>query len=320
VYGGDPIQIRRNGQVPFNGLAYSDGVATATQFTGSKARGTLQAPTAAQLNNSMFRLAARGYGATAFPAAMACYIDLRCQENHTDAAQGNFFVIGLTLPGSLTLAEKIRVTGYGNVLIGNTLADPTGGGTPVLLLAQATGDPTGLPSNTAGIFTKDAGGTCELYGVDEAGNVTLNSPHAPDAPAWLYDETPGLEEVRKTQNMYLGRIKWTNEDRRNRLMQMQIDGLPMPAANNRRTFVAEETYAEYNQRTGAHLEVQDWNKTHAEFKKRRDEEIAAWKQAKKDVETWKVDKLRGLHHGEDEPALAECPPEYVVKPKPKWMR
>ena len=72
-----------------------------------------------------------------------------------------------------------------------------------MALAQATGDPTGIGSNTAGLIAKDAAGTCNLYAWDEAGDATLLTPHAfelftPDpsyAQPWSYS----------SKNVYLGK-------------------------------------------------------------------------------------------------------------------
>lgn len=65
----------------------------------------------------------------------------------------------------------------GNVSIGTT-SFPSGGGMPVLVMAQAGSLPTGFVSNTAGMVVVDSGGTAEVYLCDEAGNCAIQTPHA----------------------------------------------------------------------------------------------------------------------------------------------
>ena len=99
--------------------------------------------------------------------------------------------------------SEVSIVTAGNVGIG-TSSLPSGGGTPVLAMAQASGNPTGIPSDTAGIFAKDVGGTCELFAFDEAGNVTQLSAHPQD----LIDQIPDTVELPHfavAENIYLGK-------------------------------------------------------------------------------------------------------------------
>lgn len=132
-----------------------------------------------------------------------------------DSAVGVTFVIGATSVMCLEPNGSLRV---------GPSATPTGGGMPTLALTQASGNPTGIASNTAGLVGKDVAGTCELFAWDEAGNVTQISPHAMDGPSWLYDLDDPLPRVTKEENVYLGVVRWTNESRAAALLARLIAG------------------------------------------------------------------------------------------------
>lgn len=180
----------------------------------------------------------------------------------------------------------------GNIAFG-TPNSPTGGGTPALALAQASGNPTGIASNTAGLIAKDNGGTCELYSWDEAGNVTLISPHAMDGPEWLYDPDDELPRVLKEENVYLGVTRWTNETRKNRLLQMLISGEDLSQLTARqRQFV----HTEYG-------EKRDWEADQTALRNRSEEQLSAWQKLPK-----------------EEREKVEQPKPHVSKPVPEFIR
>ena len=138
---------------------------------------------------------------------------------NTNATGGGLYVTpgndGINYALNITDAAEIasRHTFYGNgnarlsvsagsVSIG-TANVPSGGGVPAVVLAQASGNPTGIPSNTAGLVAKDVSGTCELFAWDESGNVTQISAHnfdlfSPD-PSYVYPMSFHSE------NPYLGK-------------------------------------------------------------------------------------------------------------------
>lgn len=76
-------------------------------------------------------------------------------------------------------ARRVTIDKNGNVAIGAT-AFPSGGGTPVYVMGQANGAPTGFGSNTGGMVVLDTGGTAEVYLCDEAANCAIQTPHAND--------------------------------------------------------------------------------------------------------------------------------------------
>lgn len=309
---GNNLAIIRNGQIVVAGQNYNSIASIATQFQSSRARGSMDSPSSVNSGDTLFRLIGQGWNGFSFGTAGV--IDIRSNEAFASGSHGGRFVLALTGDGSSSTPQVWFVDNHSNMCLGN-LAVPTGGGTPVLLLAQASGNPTGLPSNSAGIFAKDVAGTCELFAVDEAGNVNQLSAHAQDAPEWLYDEI-GVDEVHRSENIYLGRIIWRNESRKDRLIQLQLDGLPLPNGTKRK-FIYEETYTQYNSRMGLTREstyvAQDWDTVHLAIKRARDTEIDLW-----DMEKSKLDELK-ISNPDLDVVMTARPIPYEIKPKPKSL-
>ena len=71
---------------------------------GRNARGTIQAPTATQSGDVLFRLSGVGYGATGFDTAFGTQggsrIDFRATDNYTDTAKGSDIHFWTTQPGT----------------------------------------------------------------------------------------------------------------------------------------------------------------------------------------------------------------------------
>ena len=62
--------------------------------------------------------------------------------------------------------------------------------------------------------------------------------------------------MHRVANHFLGTITFTNVDRRNNLLQKQLNGEALP---DNKTFTITETFQEYNDRTGANLVVEEWD-------------------------------------------------------------
>lgn len=77
---------------------------------GRSARGTIQAPTATQSNDVLFRLSGAGYGATGFDTAFGTQggsrIDFRATENYTDIAKGSDIHFWTTQPGTTSTVNS----------------------------------------------------------------------------------------------------------------------------------------------------------------------------------------------------------------------
>jgi hypothetical protein len=127
----------------------------------------------------------------------------------------------------------------------------------VLAIKDGTAPAAGTSNQTA-IYSASGEG----YWMDSSGNATLQTPHANDAPVWLYDKSPGEEQVDKSYNTFTGDIVFTNNDRRNKLVEMQLNGEILPSEKRFRT---TETFAEYNTRTGNNLQKADWSDTQNEY-------------------------------------------------------
>lgn len=196
--------------------------------------------------------------------------------------------------------EKMRINSAGNVGIGTAVFGTNASG-GVIGIASATA-PTSSPVDMVQLYAKDDAGSSRLYVRNEAGTETVLSPHAADAPSSLYDRPPGVEEMHRSANYYLGTIIFTNVDRRNALMQKQLNGEELPED---RTFTVTETFAEYNARTGADLQVEDWDANQQAMFDAQEEKVVA-RQA--EIDAW---------DNEEEPP--EPLESYVKKPKPDWL-
>lgn len=163
--------------------------------------------------------------------------------------------------------------------------------------------PTSSPADMVQLYAEDVTASSELRVRDEAGNVTTLSPHAKDAPDSLYDQGKGVDEMHRVANHYLGTITFTNVDRRNDLLQKQLNGEELPED---RTFKVTETFAEYNARTGADLQVEDWDANQQAMFDVQEEKVLA-RQA--EIDAW----------DNEEEEAPEPLQSYVKKPKPEWL-
>ena len=140
--------------------------------------------------------------------------------------------------------------------------------------------------------------------MDSAGNVTTISPHAEDAPEWLYDwdvDRMSPKIVREL-NSYAGIVRYTNYTRQARLLEGLLNGSPAPIDPLFRKVIHEETFEEYNVRTGHALERVDWDTDQLRMKSETDAEIATWEAMDEE------DKV-----GEPRPE------EHTILPKPEWL-
>ena len=196
--------------------------------------------------------------------------------------------------------KRMTIDPDGNVGIGTESFGATAAG--VLAIKNGTA-PTSSPADMVQLYAEDVTASSELRVRDEAGNVTTLSPHAKDAPDSLYDQGKGVDEMHRVANHYLGTITFTNVDRRNDLLQKQLNGEELPVD---RTFKVTETFAEYNARTGADLQVEDWDANQQAMFDEQEEKVVA-RQA--EIDAWDNEE-------EEAPAPLES---YVKKPKPEWL-
>jgi hypothetical protein len=128
-------------------------------FLGRKARGTLSSPTAVLSGDSITAVAARGYGATGFPAASSGLVAFFAAENFTDSAQGTYIAFENTPIGSTARAERMRIDAAGNVCIGSIA--PAGSLTAqrTYLSVKGTGTTSGTGTGVLQLITNAAGST-----------------------------------------------------------------------------------------------------------------------------------------------------------------
>lgn len=246
-----------------------------------------------------------GVGTVSSPAAT---LQIDAQDSSTNALA--FWVRNVARTNSIISAYEngnVRLGSFsyddasGNLGLGNVTTFGTNA-TSTIAIKEGV-EPTSSPGNLVQLFCAEVSGSAELRVRDEAGNVTTLSPHAKDAPSSLYDRPPGAEEMHRSANHYLGSITFTNVDRRNALMQKQLNGEELPED---RTFTITETFAEYNARTGADLQVEDWDANQQAMFDEQEEKVLA-RQA--EIDAW----------DDAEKEAPEPLQSYVKKPKPEWL-
>jgi hypothetical protein len=166
----------------------------------------------------------------------------------------------------------------GNVGIGT--ANLGTGGSAALVLGNGS-KPTSL-SNAAGLHAGVVAGTTELFGFDDGGNQTQLTPHAGDAPDWVYDAADGLPLLVREVQYFLGYVRYTNQTRQARLTGM-TDAQKSALSAQQTTCVFTESFADHNARLGltggAALVKLDWETEQQSIKAIRDAEVLAAKQS-----------------------------------------
>ena len=162
------------------------------QFEISKARGTMESPTAVQSLDYIAQLRAMGHDGTNFQISS----DLLwiASDDFTSTSRPSTLTIRTVASGTTSPAERMRVTHDGKIGMGTTSPDDTldvAGNVRISnylrLNCAGTTDPTGTPPllNHAHIYSKLTGGTAEIFVQDSDGNVTQISPHNPEGE-WQY--------------------------------------------------------------------------------------------------------------------------------------
>lgn len=232
-----------------------------------------------------------GTGVSYFASAINFYHEvlapsLRIQIGKTATAAADFVIAAFDNAGAFLSIPLtvIRLTGqvYTSTSLGvGSATFPSGGGTPVIVIAQAGSDPTGMPSNTAGVFAKDVAGTSELFGIDEAGNVTQLTGHFnPDEAARLgivIDPGDPYPRIEHEANIYLGKRVLTYISPTTGVRQRRVIDMPIS-------------------------EIQDWDSVHNALEARRNQEIAEWDAL--------PDRVK---------AISTRPLPYPRKPVPRWI-
>ena len=199
------------------------------------------------------------------------------------------------------------------------------GGASALLFANGT-RPENL-TGVAGLYATTGTRGTVLTAFDSNGNDTPISPHAIDAPDWMYDPEDGIPLMVKEAQRYLGYVRYTNQTRQARLASM-TDAEKSALTPKQRTCVFKESFADHNARlglTGDKALVQlDWDTEQQAIKDARDaERLAALnaqtsQQAAKTMAVAKGGSAGGEGFAQETPV--QVPEEYIIQPMPAQLR
>jgi len=187
-----------------------------------------------------------------------------------------------------------------------------------------------VSTNSARLYSKEVSSTAEMFVKDEAGTETQISPHATDAPDWLSDKTEfGPDRIVPEFQEYTGRVRFINESRRARLMELTVNAVVGSAADkaklealtpHQRKVIHEESFEEYNTRRGlsgkkalVKLKWQDVQQSHRDASIEKREQWALRKEAHLDEQKQKLPK-------DVKPFLEPEPPLVEIKPLPAALQ
>ena len=211
----------------------------------------------------------------------------------------------------------------GNVGIGTTNMGT--GGSAAILLGNGT-KPANL-AGVAGLYASSETGITELMVFDSAGNSKGISPHAIDAPDWMYDAGDGMPMIVKEIQQYVGYVRYTNLTRQARLASM-TDAEKSALSRQQRTCVFKESFADHNARLGLAgdkaLVQLDWDTEQQAIKNTRDAERLTALNARAAQQTAKtMTAANSASTGSESiqaEALVQVPEEYVIQPMPARLR
>lgn len=216
---------------------------------------------------------------------------------------------------------RVTIDTSGNVIIGTTAAGTSAA--KVLGIANGTA-PSSSPANMIQLWS-DSG---ELKVRDASGNVTTLSPHAGDAPEWMYDDDQQPPHISREANMFAGTIRFVNHTRASRLQQMLFDGQLLPESPLLRKTIYEETFDQYNERLGLKpgdaefLSQESWEANEELNDRQSQADIAGWREDRR--VTVRENLRRRLAQGEAASIPSGFriprPTPYQRRNRPGWLR
>jgi hypothetical protein len=139
-----------------------------------RANGTLAAPTNLVLDNQIFALGARGYGATGFSSGGRAAVYAAASETWSDTSQGAYLAFNTTPNGTATAATVLRLENTGQVNIQTTTATNSTA-TGALIVAGGVGVAGGVYAGGAVTATSFAGSSITISGASAfQGPVTFS--------------------------------------------------------------------------------------------------------------------------------------------------
>lgn len=193
--------------------------------------------------------------------------------------------------------------------------------------------PVGTLSNGIDLYAT-AG---ELRVMDSGGTASLLSPHASDAPEWMYDvEDTMPPNISRETNAFAGTVRFINLTRQARLQSLLFEALPMPTDPKKRRTIHEETFADYNKRLKLivsdprFLIVADWDQDQENHVRNTKQQHAEWQLRKEAhlIALAEHEKAKTLHESKnDEPFNEEGKPTLDSEPvvhtklaRPRWLK
>ncbi len=219
----------------------------------------------------------------------------------------------------------------GNVGIGTSTGT---GGTSSLIFGNGT-KPTTY-SGYAGFYAMQDPGFnfTQMHVFDGYGHETLISPHANDAPEFLYDPEDNMPMIVKEVQYFLGYVRYTNQTRAARLSGM-TDAEKSLLSKDQRVCVIKETFAEYEARTAEKLTQLSWEEEQGRIKQELDANRQALVDAKSIIAA-KIDaKTLEISSANDNAKLAlqqdltslkqqhsslKIPEAYTIQPMPTRLQ
>jgi len=140
----------------------------------------------------------------------ACGMSGFASETWSLTANGSYLTFSTIANTTTTLTERMRIDNAGNVLIGGTAA----GTSAVAALVMKNGTaPSTSPADSIQLYAEDVAASSELKVRDEAGNITVLSPHnfsltqKSEAMAWShYSENTAIKQRVNVDMMKLCRL------------------------------------------------------------------------------------------------------------------
>jgi hypothetical protein len=165
-----------------------------------RVNGTTGSPTAVLSGDLMAVYYVAGWtSAGAFSTGNCAHLFI-ARENFTSTNQGASFVFQSVPTGTNVASQTLHITASLGLHLGPTYSVPSTG-TVVMTFDDGTA-PSGMATNTAGLYANNVGSTVEMFAIDEAGAATQISPHGFE----LFTPEPGepYPWSYSSKNDYLG--------------------------------------------------------------------------------------------------------------------
>lgn len=188
---------------------------------------------------------------------------------------------------------------------------------------KSSSDPS-TATDQAHIYSKDVSTSSEIFVQDEGGTATQISEHSRLAPDWMYDDEDEIIDRMGFEIQYFqGFVRFSNKTRIGLLASM-TDAEKSARTTAQRQCVYQESFADYNTRTGENLVQLDWDteqtRLQAEYDDKRSSiiaEIASEQDVVDNSNNEKVVESATTLIADLNGRLQED--KNIKKPKPSWL-